>query len=269
MIDQGELIEAEPVAKSRTAPRLGPRSTEGRLVYAVGDVHGRYDLLKEMLALVARDSAEVAGGRTPMLVMLGDYIDRGPDSPKVLQALAWLQRRGEFSLRLLKGNHEQGLLGFLEDPEQGLDWLAFGGDATLAAYGVTPPTPSAGADALVRARDALLDAMPASHLQLLAELELMAVVGDYVFAHAGVRPDTPLAAQREQDLLWIRRGFLDEPGPFERIVVHGHTWLNEEPQLMGCRIGLDTGAYATGVLTAARLDAAAMQILQVSPSGAL
>lgn len=239
------------------------RSTAGALIYAVGDVHGRYDLLKLALAEIARDSAAEAAGRQPMLVMLGDYVDRGPDSAKVLQALVWLRRRGDFDLRLLKGNHEQGLLRFLEDPERGEAWLGYGGAETLTSYGVDAPPLGSDAQALVRARDALLDQMPASHLQLLSELELMAVVGDYAFVHAGVRPDKPLAHQTEAELLWIRQGFVDQPGPFERVIVHGHTWLSEQPQMMEHRIGLDTGAYATGVLTAVRLDAATVQLLQV------
>jgi len=179
-----------------------------------------------------------------------------------MQALVWLQRQGGFALRLIKGNHEQGLLGFLEDPERGGAWLAYGGAQTLSSYGVTPPDATEGPPGLVRARDALMDSLPASHLQMLGELELMVVVGDYAFAHAGVRPERPLEAQAEADLLWIRGGFLDAPGPFERVVVHGHTWLNDQPQMMGCRIGVDTGAYATGVLTAVRLDGPEVTILQ-------
>ena len=170
---------------------------------------------------------------------------------------------GEFALRLLKGNHEQGLLAFLEDPEQGEAWLGYGGAETLAAYGVAAPSPGSEAEALVAARDALLDQMPASHLQLLGDLELMAQAGDYAFVHAGVRPDRPLSAQTEAELLWIRQGFVDAPGPFERVIVHGHTWLDADPRVSEHRIGLDTGAYATGVLTFARLDEGALESFQV------
>ena len=246
-------------------PAVAPpaRSTEGQLIYAVGDIHGRYDLMKSALAGILQDSAEAARGRTPVLIFLGDYVDRGPESAKVLQALVWLQRRGAFALRLLKGNHEQGLLAFLEDPEAGGAWLGYGGAETLAAYGVAPPPLGAGVEALGRARDALLDNMPASHLQLLGELELMAVIGDYAFVHAGVRPDRPLESQSERELLWIREGFVDAPGPFERVIVHGHTWLGEQPQVLEHRIGLDTGAYATGVLTVARLDEGSLELFQV------
>ena len=248
--------------KAAEVPPASPRSTDGELIYAVGDIHGRYDLLKNALAQIARDSVGEARGRLPMVIFCGDYIDRGPDSAKVLQALIWLQRRGEFALRLLKGNHEQAMLAFLEDPERGANWLEFGGKATLASYGVAPPRLGAELDALTNARDALMDLLPASHLQLLGELELMVIAGDYAFTHAGVRPETPLANQTETDLLWIRRGFLDAPGPFERVIVHGHTWVDELPQLTPHRIGIDTGAFATGVLTVVRLDEGAMQIFQ-------
>ena len=245
-------------------PAASPRalSTDGELIYAMGDIHGCYDLLKIALAQIVADCDAQARGRLPMLVLLGDYIDRGPDSAKVLQALVWLQRRGEFALRLLKGNHEQGLLDFLETPERGEAWLGYGGAETLASYGVAAPQLGSGTSALIRARDALLDQMPASHLQILGELEPMVLVGDYAFVHAGVRPDRPLADQTEAELLWIRRGFVDAAGPFERMIVHGHTWISDKPQVMPHRIGLDTGAYATGVLTVARLDDGAMQLFQ-------
>jgi serine/threonine protein phosphatase 1 len=258
------LSTAATILELKRPPSPWPsRSTEGELIYVMGDIHGRYDLLKAALAGVARDSAEQASGRLPRLVLLGDYIDRGPDSAKVLQALIWLQRRGDFALTLLKGNHEQGMLAFLEEPDRGEPWLGYGGAETLSAYGVEPPAPGAGPAALARTRDALMDQMPASHLHLLQELELMAVVGDYAFVHAGVRPDRPLEAQTENELLWIREGFVDAPGPFERVIVHGHTWLNEQPQVLEHRIGLDTGAYATGVLTVARLDEASLELFQV------
>jgi serine/threonine protein phosphatase 1 len=105
--------------------------------------------------------------------------------------------------------------------------------------------------------------MPASHLRLLQGLELMVEIGAYAFVHAGVRPGRPLARQEEEDLLWIRQGFLDAPGPHEKIIVHGHTWRGDQPQLLEHRIGLDTGAYATGVLTAGRFEGETLEIIQV------
>jgi serine/threonine protein phosphatase 1 len=236
------------------------RSTDGELVYAIGDVHGCYDLMKALLAKIAADSAVRARGRRPILVFLGDYIDRGPQSAQVLEALVWLKRRPDLDVRLLKGNHEQALLMFLDEPEFGTDWLRFGGRETLQSYGVLPP--SMDPASLAQARDELMTLMPAAHLRLCERLELMLGVGDYAFVHAGVRPGAALTAQGENDLLWIRQAFLEAPGPFEKVIVHGHTWLDERPQRHDHRIGIDTGAYATGVLTALCLDGEACEVLQ-------
>ncbi|MCR5874448.1 serine/threonine protein phosphatase [Phenylobacterium sp. J426] len=238
-------------------------TTDGELVYAVGDVHGCYDLMKALLAKIAADSAARAEGRRPILIFLGDYVDRGPQSAKVIEALIWLKRRPDLEVRLLKGNHEQAMLAFLDAPEANRAWLDWGGAETLAAYGVTPPARGEDPLAVIQARDALLERMPASHLLLLQRLELMVAVGGYAFVHAGVRPGAALAQQTEQDLLWIREGFLDAAGPHEKVIVHGHTWLDERPQLTEHRLGIDTGAYRTGVLTALRLDGAERECLQV------
>lgn len=231
-----------------------PPTGGGRLVYGVGDIHGRYDLLKSMLAQVAADSVERAHGRRPMLVFCGDYIDRGPQSAEVIEALVWLKARGEVEVHALKGNHEQGLLKFIEEPLNGAPWLRNGGVQTLESYGVQLPASGEAEVDYVAVRDELLRKMPASHLRFLETLELMLEVGDFVFVHAGVRPGAPLAEQTERDLLWIREAFLEAPDPHEKIVVHGHSWFEPRPQVRGNRMGIDTGAYMTGVLTAIRVD---------------
>ena len=246
----------------------GPQSAAGRvggeLVYAIGDVHGCYELLRDVLASLASDYGARAGGRRPILIFLGDYVDRGPHSARVMEALVWLQRRGDLEVHFLKGNHEQALLEFLDAPNRGGPWIGFGGAETLLSYGVAPPPADAPPEVYAQARDELLERMPASHLRLLQQLELMVVIGDYAFVHAGIRPGTPLEAQEETDLLWIRRGFVDQPGPFGKVIVHGHTWLSEQPQLSEHRLGLDTGAYATGVLTAARIEDGEFEVLQAA-----
>jgi serine/threonine protein phosphatase 1 len=247
---------------SETLRRPARGRVDGQLVYAIGDIHGRYDLLKDLMARLAGDYAERARGRRPVLVFCGDYLDRGPQSAQVLEALIWLRRRTDLEVHLLKGNHEQAALAFLDAPQDGATWLGVGGAETLVSYGVLPPDPQAGESGLSRARDELLEHMPASHLRLLQTLELMVQVGDYAFVHAGVRPGTTFSRQAEGDLLWIRRGFLDVPGPFEKVVVHGHSWLEDRPQLLDHRIGLDTGAYRTGVLTAVRLEDGELSVLQ-------
>jgi serine/threonine protein phosphatase 1 len=243
-------------------PQTTPARVAGELVYAIGDIHGCYDLLKDLLARVAADAASRARGRRPVMIFLGDYVDRGPQSAQVMDALVWLRRRSDLEIHFLKGNHEQALLEFLDAPERGGPWLSFGGAETLISYGVEPPEPDAPPATYRAACEALLERMPAGHLKLLQQLETMVVVGDYAFVHAGVRPGAPLEEQAEEDLLWIRRGFLDQPGPFPKIIVHGHTWLSEQPQLCEHRLGIDTGAFATGVLTAARLEDGEMEMLQ-------
>lgn len=245
-------------------PQIAAGRVGGELVYAIGDVHGCYELLRDVLARLAADYGERARGRRPILIFLGDYVDRGPHSARVMEALAWLQRRDDLEIHFLKGNHEQALLEFLDAPERGGPWMGFGGAETLLSYGVAPPPADAPPDVYAQARDELLERMPASHLRLLLGLELMVMIGDYAFVHAGIRPGTSLEAQEEADLLWIRRGFVDQPGPFGKVIVHGHTWLSEQPQLSEHRLGLDTGAYATGVLTAARIEDGEFEILQAA-----
>jgi len=239
-----------------------PARVGGELVYAIGDIHGRYDLLKEMLAQIVADAAARADGRLPMLVLCGDYVDRGPDSARVLTALDWLRRDGRVQLRLIKGNHEAAFLAFLKDPQEGEGWLRFGGDATLLSYGVTPPDDFADPIELVRARDNLLERMPAAHLRVLQGLELMVIVGDYAFVHAGIRPGVPLVRQKAEDLLWIRGPFLDQTGRFEKRIVHGHSWIEAAPEIYDNRIGLDTGAYETNVLTAIRIEDNEVEVFQ-------
>jgi serine/threonine protein phosphatase 1 len=239
-----------------------PAKAAGELVYAIGDIHGRYDLLIEMLGMIVADALGRQNKRVPILVTCGDYVDRGPDSARVLTALEWIRRDGRFRLRALKGNHEAAFLAFLSDPCDGTAWLGFGGDATLRSYGVRPPIDFHDPIDLVRARDDLLERMPAAHLRVLQELEMMVVLGDYAFVHAGIRPGVPLARQKAEDLLWIRGPFLDRTEPFEKRIVHGHSWIEATPEIYDNRIGLDTGAYETGVLTAARIEDGEVALFQ-------
>jgi serine/threonine protein phosphatase 1 len=226
-------------------------------------VHGRYVLMTDLLARILRDGAARAAGRRPLVIFCGDYVDRGPDSARVMEALTWLQRREDIEVRLLKGNHEQALMAFIEAPERAEPWLSFGGDATLASYGVEPPDTADDPVRMRAARDALLERMPSSHLRLIDQMELMFVIGDYAFVHAGIEPGVPLSEQTEANLLWIRDAFVGDEGPFEKVIVHGHTWTDSRPAILPHRIGLDTGAYATGVLTAIRFDGEDMAVLQV------
>lgn len=245
----------------RNRTRDAAPSTDGRLIYAVGDVHGRLDVLGPLLRDIAKDAVETETASPPMLVFLGDYVDRGPASKGVVDLILEMRGWDRFEVRALKGNHEEALLQFLGDPTFGQTWLDHGGGPTLVSYGVQPPAQRTDAEAWVKVRDAFAEALPPEHLAFYQGLELMIVEGDYAFVHAGVRPGVSLADQSERDLLWIRQEFLQERGRFEKIIVHGHTPL-EAPQLAPNRLGVDTGAYATGVLTAVRLQGEDQQVMQ-------
>ncbi|HYG25737.1 MAG TPA: metallophosphoesterase family protein [Caulobacteraceae bacterium] len=232
---------------------LADPSTDGALVYAIGDVHGRYDLLKDLLTTIVHDYVARAKGRRPMLIFCGDYVDRGPDSAEVVEAVVWLKtNRRDIEVRALKGNHEQAMLAFIDSPSEGMDWLSYGGLDTLTSYGVRGSMD----DERNRRQSAkeLAAVLPPAHDEFLRNLELVIEAGDYAFVHAGIKHGRPLKKQKEEHLLWIREGFLDSDRHCGKLIVHGHTWVDELPQMRANRIGIDTGAYATGVLTALRLD---------------
>jgi len=254
-----------PTDRSARAAPVG--SVDGGLIYAVGDVHGCYDQLRNLLEKIAADARERSGGRPVSLIFCGDYIDRGPASREVVDALWWLTCHGPFDLHCLKGNHEQGLLDYLDNPAAVADWMEFGGLETLRSYGVAAPEVYADPDEHCRARDDLLESMPAAHLKFFESLELMVGIGDYVFVHAGVRPGVPLEKQAVRDLLWIRQEWIENERPAERIVIHGHSWIDREPDVCPHRIGIDTGAYETGVLSAVRIEDGQIGFLSACASG--
>lgn len=243
------------------APVAPDDFTEGRLIYAVGDVHGRSDLLHALIEEIEADARACAPTERPLVVLVGDYVDRGADSRGVLETVIALSRDPRFQVEALRGNHEAALLGFLEDAQGGPEWVTWGGDATLASYGVAVPAPNAPQEAWEEAQGAFAAAMPPAHLVFLKALPLSLMAGGYLFVHAGVRPGTPLGRQDPHDLLMIRHPFLEHAHPLGRVVVHGHT-PQEEPSASPVRIGIDTGAYATGVLTAARLMADEVGFIQ-------
>jgi serine/threonine protein phosphatase 1 len=217
-------------------------------IYAVGDVHGRSDLLIDMCHRIDAD-IELERPLQPIQVFLGDYIDRGPDSAGVIAHLA--ARQATDGVVCLRGNHEACLLGFLTAPETLIQWRQFGALQTLVSYGLSPSANPNLAECRELA-ETLLQTMPPSHLDFLRSLPTSFDHARYFFAHAGIRPGVPLDRQREEDLLWIRNDFLLSEDDFGKIIVHGHTPVTE-PELHANRINIDTGAYASNRLTCIRL----------------
>jgi serine/threonine protein phosphatase 1 len=229
------------------------------LLYAIGDVHGCLDQLRALEARIVADAGDTPGER--WIVMLGDYVDRGPRSAEVLDHLIAPPLSG-FRRICLRGNHEAAMLAAFEDPAGLETWLSWGVESTLASYGMGPAQIAQLAE---RGRPAaklqLLRAhVPDEHLDFLRDLPAMLTVPGYIFVHAGLRPGVPLAAQRDTDLLWIRHAFLDAEHDFGAVVVHGHTPM-DQPFLSDRRVGIDTGCYGSGVLTAVRVDADGVKVV--------
>ena len=253
------LNRLRALTRQQARPGAVPEVPAGRRVYAVGDVHGRLDLLRRLHLLVEAD-AKARPGPLNVLVYLGDYIDRGDASSSVVDLLLDEPVPG-FEIVHLKGNHEDSLLRFLDDIEVGPAWLAYGGAETLASYGIRPPQPGGRDRELLRAQAELRARLPERHRRFLAGLQLLHEEGDYLFAHAGIRPGVPLERQQEADLLWIRDEFLLSDEDFGKIVVHGHT-ITARPDVQHNRIGIDTGAFASGTLTALVLEGSNWSFLQ-------
>ncbi|WP_417518343.1 metallophosphoesterase family protein [Minwuia sp.] len=228
-----------------------PRVPEGERIYAIGDVHGRADLLLDLIERIKSDMKQGTAARHT-IVFLGDYVDRGSDNREVLETLSG-RPFGDTEMICLIGNHEAVMLQFLQDAEIGRDWVRFGGDTTLASYGARLRRESPSIGELLKAQETLAANLPAHHLDFLHGLKLSFRAGDYLFVHAGIRPGVPLEEQDGNDLIWIRNRFLDSDVDHGCIVVHGHT-PNLEVQSRHNRIGIDTGAYFSGRLTAAVLE---------------
>ncbi len=241
-----------PAAAGRRSVSVATaRVPAGVRIYAIGDIHGRDDLLEALLETV-RDDAARFPCRRRVLVYLGDFIDRGPDSAAVIGRLAAGPPPGFKAIHLI-GNHETTMRAFLDDARFGPAWVSFGGAATLASYGVTPPGGLASREVWQELRVRLARALPGSHRRFLGGLAHHWRCGDYLFVHAGIRPGIGLDQQDEDDLIWIREEFLRSDDDFGAVVVHGHT-IRWEPEVRDNRIGIDTGAFTTGRLTCAVLE---------------
>jgi serine/threonine protein phosphatase 1 len=228
-----------------------PRVPDGSRVYAIGDIHGRADLLSELHERIAADAAANAPSRR-VIVYLGDYIDRGPESAKVLEILS-SPPLDEFEAVFVKGNHEDLMLRYIDEGTMMRAWMSNGGSATLKSYGVGTLGILLGEAGTTRIRRKLALALPEQHRKFLDSLCISHEEGDYLFVHAGVRPGIPLAEQEPEDLMWIRHDFLNAEDDFGKIVVHGHS-IRTKPDVKANRIGIDTGAFNSGRLTCLVLE---------------
>ena len=236
-----------------------PSLPAGLRIYAVGDVHGRLDLLNKLLARINADIAQRPIAR-PICVFLGDYIDRGPSSRETIDRLI---EHGETNESVfLRGNHELMAIKGLSDRNLFDQWLGLGGLATLASYGVLPE-PRANGKQIVELQSAFYNALPQTHFRFFQDLQNTYACGDFIFVHAGVKPNVELSQQKESDLLWIRGEFLSSTYDFGKIIVHGHT-PTREVEVRRNRINIDTGAFATGRLTCLVLENESLSVIDTS-----
>ncbi|NNE83454.1 MAG: serine/threonine protein phosphatase [Alphaproteobacteria bacterium] len=238
---------------SKLGRRRTPMSASvpaGTIVYAIGDIHGRLDLLQQLEAKIQRDAAGIDADRR-LIVCLGDYIDRGDNSRGVIEHLMSTAPE-TFERICLIGNHESYLLRFLDDSSVAANWLENGGRETLSSYGISPPARLDHDGASKNLQAEWRAGFPPSHEAFLRSLAPSHREGDYFFVHAGVRPGVSLDRQDPYDLMWIRDEFIRHQSDFGAVIVHGHT-VQSEPENLSNRIGIDTGAYKSGRLTCAVL----------------
>lgn len=252
----GKMLQALGADRGRRHPMAVP---ERRCVYAIGDIHGRADLLARLHEMILADAAE-APEPEKVVVYLGDYVDRGLQSREVIDLLLDAPLPG-FEAVHLCGNHEALMLDFLEDGRNGAMWLFNGGDATLHSYGIPVPSGMMRDGNTDECWQALREAVPPRHQRFLEGLRPYHLEGDYCFVHAGLRPGVPVERQEFGDLIWIRDEFLQSGADFGHMVVHGHTITGEIDEHDN-RIGIDTGAYGSGRLTCLVLQGTGRRFLQ-------
>jgi serine/threonine protein phosphatase 1 len=231
-----------------------------RLTYAIGDVHGRNDLLLKLLEIIRFDAIKL--NERPRIIFLGDYIDRGAQSKAVVDTIVTLKNTDWCDVVVLMGNHEKTLLNFLHNPiVYGPRWLEYGARPTFQSYGVKAPASKATQQEWDSARKDFIKALLPNHINLFLSMPFSFTAKDYLFVHAGVDPTIDLSLQGPETLLWIRAKFLTAEKSCGFVVVHGHT-TDTKPDLTRWRIGVDTGAYATGVLSAVKLSGDNRDLIQ-------
>lgn len=225
-----------------------PKVPDGSVIYVVGDIHGRADLLEQKIETIENDR-NLRRFDTYQEIYLGDYVDRGPGSPRVLDLL--IARTAIPGVVTLRGNHEHVMGGTFAQPELLERWRFMGGLETMMSYGLSYELAKGGSSTL-QLHAKWLEAVPQAHKEFLEGLVYSISVGDYFFAHAGIRPGIALERQDPRDLMWIREIFLQSKRWHGLFVVHGHT-PTEKPDFQHNRLGIDTGAYITGNLTVLKL----------------
>ncbi|MBA4164992.1 MAG: serine/threonine protein phosphatase [Erythrobacter sp.] len=238
-----------------------PRVPAGDRYYVVGDIHGRLDLFDALIGAIEADDASCGPANTTV-VLLGDLVDRGPDSAGVIhRARAWCEQR---HVRILMGNHEEMFLQSFDDIEVLRHFLKHGGRETILSFGIKRK--KFNELSLKQLFRQLPRIVPEADRAFLSSFEGMMIAGDYAFVHAGIDPGLPLSEQRRADVLWIRERFLRHSGPFEKVIVHGHT-IFDKVEDRGHRIGVDTGAFRSGVLSALVLEGETRRAIQSVMAG--
>lgn len=247
-----KLIGAHPQAAA-----MLPAVPAGERIYAIGDIHGRLDLFEALIEAIEHDDRDAASPARSTVILLGDLVDRGPASAQVVaRARAWQDQR---AVRILAGNHEEMFLSAFDDIEVLRHYLKHGGRETLLSYGIDRDTYDEAT--IEQVRHLMEAAVPQQDRDFIAAFESAVVIGDYLFVHAGIRPQVPFDQQERRDMRWIREPFLRFAGPHPFMVVHGHT-ISQTADVQPNRIGIDTGAFRTGVLTALVLEGTGRRFIQ-------
>jgi len=252
-----------PKSGSTGRGRAAPVLTPGTRLYAVGDIHGRADLLNNLHEQIIADAATADSSTRLVVLYLGDYVDRGLESRQVIDLMLEDSFPG-FERIFLKGNHEQVMLDFHRDPLDGRAWLQYGGRAALYSYGAGGEAVGESDERLQKLHQWFVKNLPDDHLDFLQNLALYHIEGDYLFVHAGIKPGMAVEKQGEQSLLWIRDEFTNSRKNHSFMVVHGHS-ITEAPDCRPNRIGVDTGAFRSNILTCLVLEGEEQRFLATEP----
>lgn len=225
--------------------------------YAIGDVHGCYDLLAALERKIYADGSQISGRK--LIIMLGDVIDRGPASAQVVSRLM-ARPPGGFDRMCLTGNHEMAMLAYIDGEIALADWLALGGEATLNSYGLDIQHLTRQYPTQKKLDKFIRTWLPADHVEFLRSLPILIDTPKVLFVHAGIDPDRSIAAQTDEDLVYIRSRFIDSPQPLPKLIIHGHTPVGDV-EAHGLRLNIDTGAYRSGKLSAVRLWNGRVQVI--------